>query len=117
MRRVPSAPSLVPRRPGPTYVVLDDFGQLGRAYRETDPQRSDIGSVISDFLTGQYNDPVRVIAFDIDQGWSQDASAEVAAELQLKAQLESIELSEQAQDFIAQHLPMQKPLPLRLVRL
>src|SRR5712671_4752500 len=34
MRSVAIAPSLVPSET--VYIVLDDFGKLGRAYRETD---------------------------------------------------------------------------------
>lgn len=59
---------------------------------------------------------MKVTAFDIDQGWSRDVSQEVAAEIWLKAQFEDVELPDQAKHFISQHLPMQRPLPLRLVQ-
>lgn len=32
-------------------------------------------------MEGQYHDPVRVVSFNPSEGWSQDASAEIAAEL------------------------------------
>ena len=34
-------PPLSPSHDGTVYLVLDDFGQLGRAYRETDPAEAD----------------------------------------------------------------------------
>jgi hypothetical protein len=44
---------------------FDDFGRLGHAYCETDEERIDLECVISDLLTGQYTNPVRMVAFNI----------------------------------------------------
>lgn len=76
------SPSIVQeRRPG-TYFVLNDFGDgLGRAWTEADERRTDRETVIRDLLAGQYSSPVRVIAFDIAEGWSRDVSDEVASEV------------------------------------
>jgi hypothetical protein len=41
------------------YLVLDDFGRLGRAYPETDEERADLESVISDLMIEQYNIPTQ----------------------------------------------------------
>jgi hypothetical protein len=37
------------------YLVLDDFGDLGRCWRESDIQTTDLETVITDLLEGQYN--------------------------------------------------------------
>ena len=50
----------------------------GAAYRETDEAKCDQQSVIDDFLTGQFNNPVRVVAFNTAEGWSRDASEDIA---------------------------------------
>lgn len=63
-----------------TYLVLEDFGTLGRAYRETEPEQ-DFERVIGDLLTGQFDRPLRVIAFNIRDGWARDVSSEIAVEL------------------------------------
>ena len=34
-------PALVPSRDGTVYLVLDDFGEFGRAYRETQEAQAD----------------------------------------------------------------------------
>jgi hypothetical protein len=60
------------------YIVLDDFGRNGRAYRETDVGRADLEAVIMDLLEGEYKDPVRVVGFNTAEKWSQDVSADVA---------------------------------------
>ena len=36
-----TTPRPLPRHDGTVYLVLDDFGQFGTAYRETDPAAAD----------------------------------------------------------------------------
>jgi hypothetical protein len=60
--------------------MVDRFG-TGSLYRETEVERMDLEPAISDFLTGQFNDPIRVIAFNTLEHWSDDVSGEVAAEI------------------------------------
>ena len=62
------------------YLVLEDFSS-GAAWRETDEDRTDYRTLISDLLTGQYDHPLRVVAFNPLEGWSRDASEDVAHEL------------------------------------
>jgi hypothetical protein len=64
-----------------TYLVLDNFGQLGRAWRETDEESADRETVIRDLLTGEYESPVRIVAFNTAEGWSRDVTLDIADEL------------------------------------
>jgi len=77
MRR---SPSIVP--PGgdqDVCLVLDDFGSgLGRAWREADVEHTDLETVVTDLLDGQYSNPVRIIAFNTAEGWWRDVSEDVA---------------------------------------
>jgi hypothetical protein len=55
------SPSTVPYGADQTvYLVVDRFSS-GSVYRETEIERSDLETIISDFMTGQFNDPVRVM--------------------------------------------------------
>lgn len=64
MRQSTWAPSISPDGTGQTvYLVVDDFGRHGRAWRETDIENTDLETVITDLLDGQYNSPVRVVGF------------------------------------------------------
>jgi hypothetical protein len=63
--------------PDTVYLVLEDFGEFGRAYRETDPTRADRQSVLADLLAGQYERPLRIVAFNTTEGWARDVSAEI----------------------------------------
>jgi hypothetical protein len=79
MRHSPSI-SAADRLDRDMYLVLEDFSN-GAAWRETDEDRTDYRTLISDLLTGQYDHPLRVVAFNPLEGWSRDASEDVAHEL------------------------------------
>jgi hypothetical protein len=46
------------------YLVVDRFGALGTVYRETEVERVDLEAITADFMSGQFNDPIRVVAFN-----------------------------------------------------
>jgi hypothetical protein len=60
--------------------VLNDFGAwLGRAWRETDedaPRDSD-----RLLLAGEYSNPIRIVAFNIAEGWRRDVTMDIADEV------------------------------------
>jgi len=63
MRRSSWTPSIVPNDNDETvYLMADDFGRLGRAWREADYDATDLETVLRDLLTGQYSHPIRVVA-------------------------------------------------------
>ena len=89
MRKSGWTPSIVPKSDDQNvYLVLDDFGRNGRAWRETDVENTDLETVILDMLEGQYKNPVRVVAFNTAEKWSQDMSADVAQELRQRCDLQ-----------------------------
>jgi hypothetical protein len=48
---------------------VDSFRPAGTVYRETEIERMDFEAIVTDFLTAQFNGPVRVIAFNtLEQG-------------------------------------------------
>jgi hypothetical protein len=58
-------PAIVPYGADQTaYVVVDSFGANGKVYRETEVERTDLETIVDDFMTGQFNSPVRVVAFN-----------------------------------------------------
>jgi hypothetical protein len=96
------SPSIIP--PGgdqDAYLVLDDFGgRLGRAWREADVEHTDLETVITDLLDGQYNNPVRVIGFNTAEGWSRDVSEDVAHELRQRCADHRRDLPFSVQEFV-----------------
>jgi len=81
MRR---SPSIVPNPDDrEIYLVLDDFGgRMGRSWRETDDEQTERETLIYDLISGQYNRPVRIVAFNTVEGWSRDVSEDIADELE-----------------------------------
>jgi hypothetical protein len=75
MPRTSWTPSIVPKGDDQNvYLVVDDFGRNGRAYREADVETTDLETVILDLLEGQHQSPVRVVAFNTALSRSQAAS-------------------------------------------
>jgi hypothetical protein len=55
MQRTGWTPSIVPAVGDETvYLVADDFGKIGRAWREADYDATDLETVIQDLLSGQH---------------------------------------------------------------
>ena len=63
------------------YLVLNDHGEFGIAYVETDPAEADRETIIRNFLSGQYSNALRVVAFNTAEGWSRDVSEDIAGEV------------------------------------
>jgi hypothetical protein len=71
------------------YLVIDRFGGLGSVYRETEIERTDLETIITDLLTGQFNDPIRVVAFNTLGHWSDGVSDKIATEIQTRCDIET----------------------------
>jgi hypothetical protein len=120
MRSAGRMPSIVPSEDDQNvYIVLDDFGQNGRAYRETDLERADLEAVVMGMLEGQYSNPVRVISFNTAEGWSQDVSADVVHEVRHRCDLQMRDVPFYLEEFVeryeGRYRDVQLPLPIRLV--
>jgi hypothetical protein len=79
-------PSIVPD--DDTYIVLDDFGPLGRAWCETDEAAADRTTLVRNLLEGHYENPVRIVAFNTAEGWSRDVTVDIADELRRRRYVE-----------------------------
>ena len=108
-------PSIVPNGTDQTvYLVLNDFGSLGRAYCEASEDRSDLETTISDLISGQYDNPFRVIAFNAGERSSEDVSENIAREIMRRLGLAADELPSPPEAFIVSHLGPDRQLTLRL---
>jgi hypothetical protein len=76
-----TSPSIVPDGHEDIYMVLDDFGSLGRSWRETGELATSRATVLRNLLNGQYENPVRIVAFNTAEGWSRDVTVDIADEL------------------------------------
>lgn len=110
-------PSIVPNGDDQNvYLVVDDFGRLGRAWREADTEGTDLETVIRNLLRGEYSNPVRIVSFNTTEGWSRDVSGDVADELRRRCDLQACDIPSTIQDFVERHeVPRHRQLSLRLV--
>jgi hypothetical protein len=83
------------------YLVVDRFGRRGDPDRETEVERPDIETIVTELMSGRFNDPVRVVAFNTLEHWAKDISAEIAAEIQVRCDIEGEEIPEYIRDFAA----------------
>jgi hypothetical protein len=100
------SPSIAPHSPddGDVYLVLDDFGgRLGGAWRESPEDRTDRGTVIADLMDGQFNDPVRVVAFNTASGQARDVSAELVELIVWDCASSGFDLPPTLEGFIKRH--------------
>jgi hypothetical protein len=86
------------------YIVLNDFGPMGRAYVETDEVESDEEVVIESFLSGQYSHPLRVVAFNTAEGWARDATEDIARAALDRARSENRTIGKATQEFLERTL-------------
>jgi hypothetical protein len=117
MRKSHWTPSIIPGDNDQTvYLVAEDFGKLGRAWREADYEETDLETVILDLLSGQYNNPICVVAFNTAERWSEDVSQDVACELRRRCDLQRRDLPSSIQEFVERHEGhIWRKLTLRLV--
>jgi hypothetical protein len=85
MPRTGGTPMIVPYGADQTaYLVIDRFGGLGSVYRETEVERADLETIITDLMSGQFNNPIRIVAFNTLEHWSEDVSKDIAREIQTR---------------------------------
>jgi hypothetical protein len=108
-------PSIAPNAQDQTvYLVINNFGNLGAAFSETDVDKADLETVVGDLMSGQYSDPVRVVAFNTAEHWAEDASEDVAREIMRRLDLAGREMPSSIEAFIERHSGLDRQLSLAL---
>jgi hypothetical protein len=117
MRKSHWTPSIIPSDNDQTvYLVAEDFGKLGRAWREADYEATDLETVIEDLLSGQYNNPICVVAFNTEERWSEGVSEDVAHELRRRGDLQLRDMPSSIRFCVERHEGHdRRQLTLRLV--
>ena len=82
------------------YLVVDSLGAQGNAYRETETERADLETVISDLMTGQFSNPARVVAFNTLEHWTRNVSPKIADEIRTRCDIDGNDVPEHIRDFV-----------------
>src|ERR1700719_2455741 len=70
------------------YLGIGRFGKLRSCYRGNGAERADLETIIAALMSGQFNDPIRVVAFNTLEHWSEDVSEYIAFEIQIRCDIE-----------------------------
>jgi hypothetical protein len=79
------------------YLVVEGSGPEGIA-RQT--ERADIETVIADLLSGQFSDPIEVVAFNTLEHWSDDLSKAIATEIRCRCDIEGYDVPVYLDEFV-----------------
>jgi hypothetical protein len=118
MRKSTWTPSIVPNHTDHNfYLVMDRFNPDTTIFHERVVEETDLETVISDMLNGQYCDPLRVLSFNPVEKWSEDVSEDVAREVQRRCDLNLMDVPSALQAFVDAHLGRERAeqLTLKLV--
>jgi hypothetical protein len=97
-------PSLVPgSESSDVYFVLDELPTFGRVWRDLSEEAANKQTVLNLIANGEFQDPVRVIAFNTAEGWSRDVTGEIAEAL-LDREASDGDLSQSARVFVGRLL-------------
>ena len=107
-------PSIVPDASEDYYIVVNHFGRYGTAFVETDLNRANYETTIFDLISGQYDDPLRVIMFNPATNRSEDVSHTVAQEILRRLDLKGDDVPSALEAFIERHTGPDRQLTLRL---
>src|SRR5882757_6034605 len=96
------SPALVPDQPGAStvHIVLDDLGLLGRVWRELDEGQTDERDIVRGVFDSQFARPVKVVAFNIKEGWARDVTEDIARAVIELARSENAKLSRSTAAFV-----------------
>ena len=94
------SPDVVPYGADQTIYVVVDAGHDGRERRV---EVEDLERVVEAFMAGQFRDPLRVLAFNTLEHWSQDLSSDVAREIQTRCDIDAVAAPEHLMDFLERH--------------
>lgn len=63
------------------YFVKADFGRLGQAFLETDPDRNSRLQVVADLFTGEITRPLEILECNPVEGTCRDVTEDIAREV------------------------------------
>jgi hypothetical protein len=86
------------------YLVVDGFDQQDASGRNNEIERTDLETVVADLLSGRFNDPIRIVAFNTLEHWSNDISADIALEIQSRCDSDGLDVPQHLAGFMEMHL-------------
>jgi hypothetical protein len=81
------------------YQVLDRIGRAGGVWIEIGDEEANEETIVRWLIEGLFSHPLRVIAFNTDEGWARDVTRDIAWKL-LELKRSGNDLGSAARDFV-----------------
>ena len=107
-------PSIVPRSDDTVYLVADQFFEMRPVWRETNVGETDLDTVIQDIIDAQCNDPLRIVALNVEENWAKDVTADIAREVRRRFERNGEDVPAYLTSFVDRHAGKARQLSLRL---
>ena len=92
--------SIVPASEHTTYLLLDEMiNQHASIWPEISADEASEATIVQRIIEGQFSRPIKVVAFNTEQGWSRDVTQEIATKL-LDLNRNGVALSAAAREFV-----------------
>jgi hypothetical protein len=100
-------PSIVPYGADETTYLVIDAGR--KRCPETEIELSDLDAVVSELLSGRFENPMRIVAFNTLEHWSEDVSAYIADEIRNRCDIDGDRVPDHLFDFVECHRHLERP--------
>ena len=91
--------SIVPDSENTTYLLLDETDHFGSVWREITPDDANEATIVQWIIEAQFNRPLKIVAFNSEDGWSRDVTQEIAVKL-LDLNQAGVALGAAAREFV-----------------
>jgi hypothetical protein len=93
-------PSIVPTTEHTTYLLMDEIGEYGNVWREMSEGEANEATIIRWIIEGQINRPLKIVAFNTEEGWSRDITHDIATKLLDLNHQNGVALGAAAREFV-----------------
>jgi hypothetical protein len=100
MLRSGLTPPIVPYGADQTVYRVVEASEPERLSRRTAVERSDLETIITDLMSGRFDNPVGILAFNTLDHWADDLSKDVAREIQCRCDIEGDAIPDYLLDFV-----------------
>jgi hypothetical protein len=98
------------------YLVVDGSAPPDTSGPGIEIERTDVETVVTELLSGRFHDPVRIVAFNTLEHWSNDISADIMLEIQSRCDSDGLGVPPHLAGFMERHIRPARHLPHHLPR-
>ncbi len=94
------SPQMVPYGADQTIFLVVEARGPEHSARPDATERADLETVIADLMSGRFDNPIGILAFNTLEHWADDLSKDVALEIQCRCDIEGDNIPDCLVDFV-----------------